>query len=138
MGPRPVVLVDTSVWIQTFRRTRPLQLESEVDLDDVVTCLPVVQEVLQVFDLEEHYRRAHTAMWSFPVVESPLTPVVIDEAVNLYRCARRAGLTIRSGVDCLIAACATRHDLNVLHNGRDFGALARISQLQERQPRKQR
>lgn len=127
-----MVLVDTSVWILTFRRQAPLSLESVVDLDEIVTCLPVVQEVLQGFDREDHFRKARTAMWSFPIIESPLTADLVDEAVSLYRRARRAGLTIRSSVDCLIAAAAIRHDLTVLHADRDFAALARVSQLEER------
>jgi predicted nucleic acid-binding protein len=55
------------------------------------------------------------------------------DAVDLYRRARRAGITVRSGVDCLIAACAIRHGLTALHNDRDYPAIARISELQERQ-----
>jgi hypothetical protein len=41
-------------------------------------------------------------------------------------------LTVRSGVDCLIAACAIRNDLVVLHHDRDYSALARVSPLRER------
>jgi hypothetical protein len=36
---------------------------------------------------------------------------------------------VRSGVDCLIAACAIRHGLTVLHHDRDFDAIARVSPL---------
>jgi predicted nucleic acid-binding protein len=50
----------------------------------------------------------------------------------LYRRARRAGVTIRSDVDCLIAACAIRHDLTVLHRDRDFDKLGRIAPLASR------
>jgi hypothetical protein len=32
-------------------------------------------------------------MWSFPVVEAPLGADVFEEAVTLYRAARRAGFT---------------------------------------------
>ena len=49
------------------------------------------------------------------------------------RSSRRTGLTLRSGVDCLIAACAIRHGLTVLHRDRDFDRLARISSLQVRE-----
>jgi hypothetical protein len=115
-----------------FRKRQPLRLEDHVAFDDVVTCLPVLQEVLQGFDREDQFRRAHDAMWALPIVESPLSPPVIDEAVDLYRRARRAGITVRSGVDCLIAACALRHDLTVLHADRDFTGLARISHLDAR------
>jgi predicted nucleic acid-binding protein len=127
-----VVLVDTSVWIEVFRRPAAVQLEDEVDFDDVVTCLPVVQEVLQGIDAEAAFRTAHAAMWALPIVEAPLAAEVINDAVDLYRRARRAGLTVRSGVDCLIAACAQRHDLTVLHHDRDFATLARISTLRVR------
>jgi hypothetical protein len=115
-----------------FRRRRPVDIEDHVPLDRVVTCLPVVQEVLQGFDDETAFRRASTAMWALPVVESPLGDDVIRQAIDLYRTARRAGITVRSSVDCLIAACALRHDLEVLHDDRDFPALARISRLRER------
>jgi len=69
-------------------------------------------------------------MHAFPIVESPLQGVVFEHAIDLYRQARRQGLTIRSGVDCLIAACALRHELPVLHRDRDFSVLAAISPLE--------
>ena len=127
-----VILVDTSVWIDVFRRDRPLRIEAEIDFDEIVTCLPVVQEVLQGFRDEGAYRVAREAMMALPVVESPLASDVIEDAVDLYRRARRAGFTIRSGVDCLIAACALRNGLAVLHRDRDFDTLSRISQLESR------
>ena len=45
-------------------------------------------------------------MRALPAVESPLSVGVVEEAVGLYRTARRQGVTVRSSVDCLIAACA--------------------------------
>lgn len=127
-----MILVDTSVWVETFRRRDPLQLEALVDFDEVVTCLPVIQEVLKGFCEERAFRTARDAMLSLPVVESPLGLRVIEEAVELYRAARRRGLAIRSSIDCLIAACALRNDLTVLHRDRDFPLLARVSALRQR------
>jgi predicted nucleic acid-binding protein len=127
-----MVLVDTSVWIETFRRREPLSLESVIDLDEVVTCLPVVQEVLQGFRDEGAFRLAREAMLALPAVESPLSMGVIEEAVGLYRSARRQGLTIRSSIDCLIAACALRHGFAVLHRDRDYPLIAKVSSLQHR------
>jgi hypothetical protein len=60
---------------------------------------------------------------------------VVLEAASLYRAARRAGLTVRSGVDCLIATCALRNGLVVLHHDRDFDLLARVSSLEARRIR---
>ncbi len=53
-----VLLVDTSVWIEVFRKPSRLQLESVADLDEIVTCLPVIQEVLQGFLKEPAFRLA--------------------------------------------------------------------------------
>lgn len=71
-------------------------------------------------------------MYALPAVESPLSSAVFDEAVALYRAARKVGRGVRSSVDCLIAACALRHDLEVLHRDRGFTSLATVSALRER------
>ena len=127
-----MVLVDTSVWVEVFRRPSRLPLASVADIEEVVTCLPVVQEVLQGFRDEEAFRVARQAMIAFPIVESPLRSEVFEEAIRLYRATRRAGLTVRSGVDCLIAACALRHGLTVAHHDRDFESIAEVSPLRTR------
>lgn len=128
-----MLLVDSSVWIETFRKPSRLEFDSIADLSEVVTCLPIIQEVLQGFRDERAFRIAREAMWALPVIESPLHSEVFAEAIRLYRQARHAGLTIRSGVDCLIAVCAIRHSLVVLHHNRDFEALAKISPLEARE-----
>jgi predicted nucleic acid-binding protein len=130
-----MTLVDTSAWVACLGKGR-LRIEQLVPFDEIVTCLPVIQEVLQGIGEESAYRRAAGAFLALPVVESPLADAVFLDAVALYRRARRAGLTVRSGVDCLVAACAIRHDLEVLHDDRDYPALARISSLKERRIRR--
>jgi predicted nucleic acid-binding protein len=127
-----VILVDTSIWIEVFRRESRLNLESVVSLDEIVTCLPVIQEVLQGFREDRAFRIARESMLAFPIVESPLRSQVFEEAAQLYRLGRRSGVTVRSSVDCLIAACALRHDLTVLHKDEDFSQLAKIAPLRER------
>ena len=122
-------LVDTSVWIEVFRQGPRFNLEEVVNLDEIVTCLPVIQEVLQGFGDERAFRIASESMHGFPIVESPMRVACFDEAIRLYRSARRMGFTVRSGVDCLIAACAMQHGLTVLHHDRDFDVLAKIAPL---------
>lgn len=128
-----MVLVDTSVWIATFRKRDPLDLEAAVPFSEIVTCLPVMQEVLQGFREESAYRTARQAMLSLPIVDAPLEHDTFDTAISLYRTARRAGITVRSSVDCLIAASALRHGLTLLHRDRDYPQLARIAPLDERE-----
>lgn len=127
-----MVLVDTSVWIEVFHARNPLDIEAVVAFDEVATCLPVIQEVLQGFRDEAAYQAARLAMANLPIVESPLTVEVFEAAVALYRAARRRGPTVRSSIDCLIAACALRSDLEVLHRDRDYPALAKVSALRQR------
>jgi predicted nucleic acid-binding protein len=102
-------------------------------MEEIVTCLPVVQEVLQGFRDDRAFRTAQAAMLALPIVESPLGLPVFEQAVDLYRRARRAGTTVRSSVDCLIAACALRHGLTVLHHDRDFDNLARVCDLDSKE-----
>jgi predicted nucleic acid-binding protein len=124
-----VVLVDSSIWIELFRYSATYTIEDLVEIDEVVTCPPIVQEVLQGFREEFAFRRARISMLALPTVESPMPIELYQEAAQIYRAARRAGLTIRSGVDCLIAASAIRHNLSLLHADRDFPAIARVAPL---------
>ena len=133
IGPgSAVVLVDTSVWVEVFRRNSKVSIERLLDFDEVVTCLPVIQEVLQGFADERAFATARESMHALPIVESPMSAAAYERATELYRSARRAGFTVRSGVDCLIAACALRHGLDVMHHDRDFESIARISPLRTR------
>ncbi len=123
-------LVDSSAWIEFFRPPRRLVLDDFApDGGPIVTCLPVIQEVLQGVDDERAFAGIRSAMTAWPCVDSPLSSGVVDEAVQIYRQTRRAGVTVRSSVDCLIAASALRHCLTVVHCDRDFPAIARATGL---------
>lgn len=52
-----------------------------------------------------------------------------EDAAALYRACRDAGQTVRSQIDCLIAATTIRHRASLLHNDRDFDVIARHSPL---------
>ena len=125
-------LVDTSVWILHFSRGSSFDLAAECPPEERILCLPVYQEILQGVREERVFRELREILVAGRFVESPLSLDVYDVAVGLYRLARRQGLTLRSSVDCLIAACALRHDLAVLHHDRDFKVLAKVSALRER------
>ena len=128
-----MILVDTSAWSELFRRSSVYDLTPLGDPEELVTCLPVVQEVLQGFSDERAYRLARESMLALPCVESPLEDEVFVEAAELYRAARRSGLTPRSAADCLIAVCCIRNNLPVLHLDRDFDLLTTVSPLRARQ-----
>ena len=127
-----MVLVDTSIWVEVLRRGDGLDLEALVEFDEVVTCPPVVQEVLQGIRDPAAHAVAREAMLALPMLEAPMPLAVYLEAADLYRAARRGGFTVRSSVDCLISACAARHSIAVLHRDRDFDALAKVAAIDVR------
>lgn len=51
-------------------------------------------------------------------------------ATALYRKARRAGVTIRKTLDCLIAAPCVREGAPILHADEDFDRLASCTDLE--------
>jgi predicted nucleic acid-binding protein len=125
-------LIDTSAWILHFSKNAPFDLRDICSPEDRVLCLPVYQEILQGVREEASFRAIQAILRMADFVENPLSMETYDEAISLYRRARRQGLTIRSSVDCLIAACALRHDLIVLHHDRDYEAIGKVSELRQR------
>ncbi len=122
-----VTLIDTSAWIEFLRgdqggdlsiRTAVRQLLRE----GAALSGPVVMEVLAGARSSRHQEqlRALLATATFLPVEAEDWA----DAALLYRMCRVNGTTIRSMVDCLIAAVAVRHDVSVLACDRDFDALA--------------
>jgi len=130
-----VWLVDTSVWVEIFRREPGVVIDRDISLDEIVVCPAVVQEVLHGFDDERAHGIARGSLLAFPMIDGDLPLERWLEAAQLYRAARRGGITVRSTLDCLIAASAIRHGLGVLHVDRDFDALARVSSLQSKRLR---
>jgi predicted nucleic acid-binding protein len=57
------------------------------------------------------------------------SPADHETAAALYRAARRTGSTVRSLLDCLVAAAALRTDSPLLARDRDFEVIARVSPL---------
>ncbi len=55
----------------------------------------------------------------------PLAPLRDSEdAAAIHRRCRRAGATVRSLIDCQVAAMALRMNLEVVHRDRDFDVIA--------------
>jgi predicted nucleic acid-binding protein len=125
-----VVLVDSSLWIAEWRR--PGAIPSYVSFPDIAICPPVLQEVLQGVRDEDLYGTARMTLLSVAMLEQPMSANVFEEAAQIYRTGRITGFTIRSSFDCLIAACAIRHAVPVLHSDGDFNTIARFTRLQSR------
>ncbi|MBI2297040.1 MAG: PIN domain nuclease [Betaproteobacteria bacterium] len=124
-------LVDTSVWVDYLRAKATPQVRALKELlpgDQIVGVAPIIlQEVLQGADSDERFER----WWKFfggLCCYTPRDPVTSHvEAARLYQSCRRAGKTPRSSNDCLIARIAIEHGLLLLHDDRDFEAIAAVA-----------
>jgi predicted nucleic acid-binding protein len=123
-----MLLVDSSVWIDVGRAvssdaTRFLDAQDE--RDELATTGVIVQEVLQGARTDRHYQAFRDKFWAMLILE-PRELSTYEIAAQLYRRARESGFTIRSSNDCLIAAIALEHGAMLVHNDRDFLALAQV------------
>lgn len=122
------VLVDTSVWIDHFhnRPSAPvgaLQFWLAEDPDRVLLDEVIVTELLRGARDETDAARLQELLEQLPQAD-PLQRGDWVVSADIYRRCRRAGLTIRSPMDCLIAAHALRLGRPVLSVDRDFAAIA--------------
>ena len=127
-----MVLVDTSVWIRHFSKKDTFDLRKICQPEERIICLPIYQEILQGIKSETIFRKVRDILNSAVIIENPLKQEIFLEAAGLFRLVRKKGLTIRSSVDCLIAACAIKNNIAVLHHDRDFSLLSSISMLNEK------
>jgi predicted nucleic acid-binding protein len=123
-----MILVDTSVWIELLNWPRRQLLRSDL-LGEFATAGPIVQEVFQGLrdtSAAEEFRRNFSAI---PRLSDPLPEARFVEGADIYRQGRRRGLTIRSSMDCLIAAIAIANAVPVWHRDRDFRTIALYTDL---------
>ena len=121
-----MVVADSSVWIDFFNATpNPARdtlrrLLYEGDTRVVVPDL-VLFEVLRGFRHERDLRQAQALMLSLDVQDTASAGLALDAAQH-YRDLRKSGITVRSGIDVLVASFCIRHDYLLLHRDRDFQA----------------
>ena len=124
-----MILVDTSVWIELLSARRRYGVR-EQDLVRFVTCGPVMQEVLQGLRPGAQSEAFQAAFLAIPLLSDPLPGRVFLRAAEIYALGRRRGVTIRSSVDCLIAAIAMDNKVPVCHRDRDFTRIATYTELE--------
>lgn len=119
------------MWIDFFRGEPSREREIlKVCLDQreyIATSGIIVQEILQGIRDDNQYREISRFLGFFPCVDLQFSDHV--EAANIYRQLRKRGFTIRSPIDCLIAALAMRWGFLLLHKDRDYPTIARFYPL---------
>jgi predicted nucleic acid-binding protein len=124
-----MILVDTSVWIEMLAGRPGFDMREE-DLPSFVICAPVVQELVQGLRPGAESETFRRAILAIPMLGDPLSLSTFLAAAEIYRQGRRKGYTIRSSVDCLVAAIAIEHKVPVWHRDRDFTAISRFTTLE--------
>lgn len=127
-----MLLVDTSVWIKLFRARNDnfkQTLIEAINGEDYYLSRFTQTELLQGARNEKEWTQLNnylsTQDYINPGIES------YPHAARIYYELRRQGITVRNTIDCLIAASAIEHDLLLLHDDRDFEAIASGTSLNE-------
>lgn len=128
-----MIVVDTSVLIDYLRGSTTPATErlGAMEADDVPFAIPMVcyQEILQGARDEKEWRTLD-AYLSTQHLLVPAAPLALHrEAARIFFDCRRRGLTVRSTVDCLIAAQALEAKATLLHDDNDFDRMSRVRPL---------
>lgn len=121
-----MLVVDSSVWIDFFNDAEHAAVETLdalLDHGEIRLVVPdlVLFEVLRGFRHEAGHRQARRLMESLTVETTGGADLALAAAQH-YRQLRAQGITVRSGIDVLVAAFCIERDYALLHRDRDFHA----------------
>ena len=124
-----MILVDTSAWVEFDRATGSavdVYLTSLIaETNEIAVTEPVIMEVLAGARDDRRERDLRYLMLSFELAR--FDPVVdFDASAWIYRRCRRAGVTPRGLIDCMVAAVAARADLSLLTLDADLERIAGV------------
>lgn len=127
-----MILIDSSIWIDWLStRDTPGTRRLDALLDTPITlfiCDRILQEVLQGIRDDKRAREINNQLAVFECLDTGGVDLAQASAA-LYRGLRKKGVTVRGATDVLIAALCIEHQLTLLHNDRDFDAIAKHSAL---------
>lgn len=121
-----MIVVDSSVWIGQSRgaNTRAIsQLNEVIDENEIIVGDLVLLEVLRGARDGRHALRLERTLRQFPV-ETMLDEVLAVKAATNYRMLRGRGVTVRTTIDLIIATFCVERGHGLLHDDRDFEAMA--------------
>lgn len=129
-----MLLIDSSVWIDWLRGSDTDAVrfvQARESHEEMALTQMIYLEVLQGVSSQRQFAATQEVL-SAQTMLLPLDVLqTFEAAALLYRRARLMGLTIRKSTDCLIAAMALEQGALLVHNDRDFIAMAQaVPQLQ--------
>jgi predicted nucleic acid-binding protein len=120
-----MIVVDSSVWIGKLRQadTRAVDKLDRSDPDTLIVGDLVLVEVLRGARDDAHAAHMERNLRKF-TVENMLDDGIAVNAARSYRMLRQRGITVRSTVDLIIATFCIERGHTLLHDDRDFDAMA--------------
>ncbi|HTJ73842.1 MAG TPA: PIN domain-containing protein [Acidimicrobiales bacterium] len=124
-----MILADTSAWVEYDRATGSTVDQRLTELiraeGPLAVTEPVLMEVLAGARDDHRERALRRLLLRFDLLALD-TAADFDAAARIYRRCRRAGVTPRGMVDCLIASVARRHEATILSQDADLSRVARV------------
>ena len=125
-----MILPDTSAWVEYDRATGSAVDQRLTALiaagGPVAVTEPVIMEVLAGARNDQRESDLRRLLLRFELLRFDVV-ADFDGAVRLYRRCRRAGVTPRGMVDCMIAAVALRRGAVLLSHDADMDRLAAVA-----------
>lgn len=126
-----MLMIDTSVWISLFRDRTGLAkaaLAELIDGRDYALSRFSQTELLQGSRDEQEW-----GVLADYLADQQYLEMRRDDwthAARIFYDLRRQGITVRSTIDCCIAQLTISHQALLIHNDRDFEAIAQVCSLQ--------
>lgn len=127
-----MILADTSAWVEFDRATgsavdrlltKLIRTEGPLAVTE-----PVIMEVVAGARSDASEADLRRLLLRFDLLR--FDPVAdFDAAAAIYRRCRRAGVTPRGLIDCMIASVARRHGATLLAADADLGRVARVVRI---------
>jgi len=123
-----LILVDTTVLIDFLKgveNTKTDLFEKVISQDYPYGLAPYTyQELLQGARDEVEYKKLKDYLSTQRIYFLPESIETYEKAASMFFLLKRQGRTVRSSIDVLIALTAIENDLLLLHNDRDYDAMA--------------
>ncbi|MBI3939934.1 MAG: PIN domain nuclease [Acidobacteria bacterium] len=130
---REKVLVDTSAWILSFRKTGHTELKdfvkSAILAESAATCPVIILELLQGCRDKDERDTLRSRLESLEVL--PVSPAVWDRAYELGFSVRRKGLSVPT-TDLLVASVAIESSCLIVHCDKHYEMIQNHSTLRAR------
>ena len=125
-----MILADTSAWVEYDRATGSAVDQRMTELigggGPLVVTEPVLMEIASGARDDAREASLRRLLLRFDLLRFDAA-IDFDGATRLYRSCRRAGVTPRAMVDCMIAAVALRSGATLLARDTDMNRIAEVA-----------